>query len=71
MNKNTPFTHEQVKNLRQGFTPSGRFPNRKQRRSHLQKKNNNPNFGFHVHHYQWIDDKCIGHLSIHATKGNW
>jgi hypothetical protein len=72
MNKNIPFTQEQVASLKAGFTPSGIYPNRKARRKHLQKSTNNPHFGFHVHHYQYApDNKVIGHLSIHATKGNW
>lgn len=71
MKGNIPFTQKQVAKLRAGFTPSGNYPNRKQRRSHLQKSNNNSHHGFHVHHYQLVDGKRIAHLSVYASKGNW
>lgn len=32
MSKNIPFTHQQVTKLEKGFTPSGYYPNRRQRR---------------------------------------
>jgi len=72
MNRNIPFTQKQVESLPSGFTPSGIYKNRKERRKYLQKSTRNPHFGFHVHHYQYLPNgKRIEHLSIHATKGNW
>jgi len=38
MNKNIPFTQEQVASLKAGFTSSGIYPNRRARRKHLNKK---------------------------------
>lgn len=75
--RNQPFTWQQVEALKPGFTSSGWGPNRKARREHKQKKFNNPNHGFPVHHYQVAltadkkGIKFIGHLSSHAAKGNW
>lgn len=74
--ENEPFTHETVKSLTKGFTPSGNGPNRKQRRNYLQKSTRNPSYGFHVHHWQTFINKNgelvrIPHFSLHATKGNW
>ncbi len=69
--RNIPFTRKQVESLKKGFTPSGQHPNREARRRYLQKASRNPNYGFHVHHYQYVSNKVIGHLSAHASKGNW
>lgn len=74
--KNKPLTERQVKKLPIGFTLTSVNPNRKSRRSILQKKTHNPHWGFQVHHYQWAQNKgggmkLIPHLSLHAPKGNW
>ena len=53
---NIPFTHEQVKSLIKGFTPSGNGPNRKQRRAYLQKINRRPVMAM-VSHIQYRHGK--------------
>jgi hypothetical protein len=40
-NLNKPFTQRQVQLLSKGYTPSGEYPNRKNRRKILQKINQN------------------------------
>ena len=64
MRTNTPFTHRQVERLQKGFTSSGPYPNRKQRRKILQKQTHNPTFGKMITRVQPEIDKNTGRIKF-------
>ena len=57
---NKPFTQREIQLLTKGYTPSGEYPNRKNRRRILQKITHRPNMAM-VDFIQWIGSKPIYH----------
>lgn len=67
--QNIPFTQTQMENLKKGFTPSGTGPNRKERRSYLQKINRRPIMSM-IDYTQNINGKMIYHYKTIQQKEN-
>lgn len=67
--QNIPFTQREMETLKKGFTPSGNGPNRKQRRSYLQKINRRPIMSM-ISFIQNIDGKIIYHFKTIQQQEN-